>query len=92
MSDKLENTPRSSTRYVVWAIALLILYPLSIGPFVAVMTRFVDSEWFSIADEMYEFVYWPILKACEQSATLSEVVGLYLNLWIPPFIESKHAP
>lgn len=69
----------SETRaWIWWAIpALLLLYPLSIGPVDIVYCRCERYSWLQLA---IRTAYKPLGFSCEKSRVLNDALGSYIGL------------
>jgi hypothetical protein len=76
MSDEPKKRSR---RWVCWTIALLILYPVSIGP-ASWLCAHSDSQW---AAPIYHTTYMPIDLARTLSPTVDKAFIWYEKLWLP---------
>lgn len=70
----------NSRRYIASLLcALLLAYPLSMGPVARIQTLRHPGEgtphWFFI-------LYYPVLKAAEPFPTVGEIIQGYVELWI----------
>lgn len=63
MSENPETTVRGWARYVVWLIAFLALYPLSMGPASAgVLWWYWNSNRKWPVNDVYMLVYGPLIQ------------------------------
>jgi hypothetical protein len=68
-------------RIVVWAaVALLVLYPLSVGP-VKLIGWHIDGDHRGAWTRFLEDAYGPIMNAGHKTG-LSWLVNLYIDTWL----------
>lgn len=67
--------------FLVWPLAVLILYLLCVGPFVMLVDRQVVS---GKMEAMLEVIYAPVEWAYD-STPLHKPIGMYLHLWSKRF-------
>jgi hypothetical protein len=86
MSDASDDTAprRRSPRvpYVIIGLMLLmpVLYVASTGP----VRWLVERNWISEpTGEYLQYVYLPIMIACEAFPFVEELLGAYTSLWVP---------
>ena len=73
--------------YALWAGVVLILYVLSMGPALLVVTRDRGSAAFKLFDWIYEPVqlaYWDTF--------LHRPIGMYMHLWCPEDFDKNGEP
>jgi hypothetical protein len=77
----MSDEPKKRKRHWIWwtVAALLVLYPLSIGP----ATWFVANGRSGLL-ETWDTAYAPLLWACNHSDTLSGLLGWYMGLSVSP--------
>lgn len=73
-----EKDSHSWPAWVVWPSVILVLYVLSVGPFVMLNDKGKISH-----SNFFETLYWPLAWAYLQTP-LHKPLGMYLHLW------SKH--
>jgi hypothetical protein len=79
MSD--ESKKRRRARIVVWtAVALLVLYPVSVGP-VKLIGWHLDGYHRGAWTRFFEDAYRPITNAGHRTG-LSWLVNLYVDTWL----------
>jgi hypothetical protein len=71
------HKPMPANAWVFVGIALLILYPLSTGPF-AWLSENVMPDWFG---EWLAWAYYPLWWAFEKNHDLAEWMLWYISLW-----------
>jgi len=68
-----------------WGIAaLLVLYPLSIGPFAWFMVQLYGMEADLHARPFYDTVYAPILWLAGEYPTIRSMLDWWQRLFVPP--------
>ncbi len=84
----MSDEPKKRSRVWIWAsriawmaMALIVLYPLSIGP----VTWFV-SHGHSGLLQAWDTAYAPLFWVCNHSETLSSLLGWYMGLWVHPVL------
>jgi hypothetical protein len=70
---------RGGRAWIWWATALLVMYPLSMGPAYWAVSRFGNGD----AIPSYLAFYSPIIWACRRSTVLEKIVTRYGRLWWP---------
>jgi hypothetical protein len=82
MSD--EPKKRSRTLIFCWAfLALLVLYPLSLGPAVWIIMH-TPKEW-PVRDGLTracQVIYYPLFRSVEHSNLAAEVLDKYKHCWL----------
>ena len=77
MSKAQAKANRANVVTIVTAV--IIAYPLSIGPFAKVCSFFnSDRAWVTGCETMY----WPLIKIC--GPTGGEYLDAYVGWWVPP--------
>jgi hypothetical protein len=75
MSDEPKKRSR---KWIAWAvIAVLVLYPLSVGP---ATVLFLRSGPDSAVATVYSWLYWPL--DAFRSVTLNQAIDTYNGWWI----------
>lgn len=71
---------RGFGRYALWAGVVLLMYFLSMGPYVALDYKSWQGRpsWLSFFDTLYYPLYWAYGRT-----PLRKPIGLYLHLWCP---------
>ena len=69
---------QKSRAWIWWAILLLVMYPLSIGP----AARIVDRADSDRGEEIITVIYYPIKLACERYSLVSDTLDRYVALWL----------
>jgi hypothetical protein len=86
MNDGMSDEPKKRSRaWIGWA--LVVLYPLSIGPADCIVGRCSGHPWISAG---LLAAYYPISSICAKSATLTTMLGHYLVLWHRAVGDSVH--
>jgi hypothetical protein len=67
--------------FLVWPLAVLVVYMLCIGPFVMLVDKQIVS---GKMEDALEFVYAPVEWAYDRTA-LHKPIGMYLHLWSKRF-------
>jgi hypothetical protein len=77
MDAKPSSKRRSWPAAVVLVLFLLVMYVLGVGPAAYLASRgIVREDYAGIA-------YVPLFLAVDQSTTLTEATGWYINFWTP---------
>ena len=70
-----EKSSRSYWGFVLWPLAVIVLYVLSAGP---VMRAYMND---TVGDGVF-VVYSPLLSVCDRTP-VKKALGLYMHLWCP---------
>jgi hypothetical protein len=69
-------------RWAKWTLAAMIslpwLYVLSIGPAIGIASA-INAPW---TDDLYDFIYWPLLRACAASKEINFILMRYGRFWV----------
>lgn len=77
-TEKPEQTERRWMPFGVWALLLLVVYVLSIGPAYALILRF-PGPWTTTA---YAIVYTPFVWLCPEDGIAMEWLNWWAELWV----------
>jgi len=72
----MSEEPKRSRAWIAWAlIAVLVLYPLSIGPTVRLVIATERGPHFLC------WAYWPLLQLANRFDAPGKLLAGYINLW-----------
>ncbi len=71
---------RKPTRWGLWLVVGLVVYPLSYGPVAAMLTWHLGIE--SIYGKVLWPVYYPIEYVCLRVWVLGKLADWYMSFWV----------
>ena len=81
----MSDEPKKRSRAWVWwaLVALVVLYPLSVGP-VNWLYQHSEGEWPHRIHRAARLVYFPIDYLTDHSQTAFDIVAWYVSFWSRP--------